>query len=124
MTSHHTTIHRYWASADARDWETFASVLAPEIRYDLPQTRERIHGRDSYLQFNREYPGDWRLTVDQVLVDGERAVSRTSFSVAGETQQAVTFFEFDDAGLVTSVTDFWPETYEPPSGREHLVERY
>ena len=27
-------------------------------------------------------------------------------------------------GLITSVTDFWPEPYEPPSGREHLVERW
>jgi len=22
------------------------------------------------------------------------------------------------------VTDFWPEPYEPPPGREHLVERW
>jgi hypothetical protein len=25
-------------------------------------------------------------------------------------------------GLITHVTDFWPEPYEPPPGREHLVE--
>ena len=33
------------------------------------------------------------------------------------------FFEFAD-GLITRVTDFWPEPYEPPPGREHLVERW
>jgi hypothetical protein len=33
------------------------------------------------------------------------------------------FFEFTD-GLITGVTDFWPEPYEPPPGREHLVERW
>jgi hypothetical protein len=33
------------------------------------------------------------------------------------------FFEFTD-GLITRVTDFWPEPYEPPPGREHLVERW
>jgi len=26
--------------------------------------------------------------------------------------------------LITQVTDFWPEPYEPPPGREHLVERW
>jgi hypothetical protein len=26
--------------------------------------------------------------------------------------------------LITQVTDFWPESYEPPPGREHLVERW
>jgi hypothetical protein len=32
------------------------------------------------------------------------------------------FFEFAD-GVITRVTDFWPEPYEPP-GREHLAERW
>lgn len=34
------------------------------------------------------------------------------------------WFSFGDDGVITSVTDFWPEPYEPPTGREHLVERY
>jgi hypothetical protein len=28
------------------------------------------------------------------------------------------------SGLIARVTDFWPEPYDPPSGREHLVERW
>lgn len=34
----------------------------------------------------------------------------------------VTFFELD-GDLISRVTDFWPEPYQPPAGREHLVER-
>ncbi len=30
----------------------------------------------------------------------------------------------DDAGLVVSVEDYWPERYDPPTGRAHLVDRY
>jgi hypothetical protein len=33
------------------------------------------------------------------------------------------FFPVSDR-LVAAVTDFWPEPYEPPPGREHLVERW
>jgi hypothetical protein len=33
------------------------------------------------------------------------------------------FFEIAD-GLIVRVTDFWPEPYEPPPGREHLAERW
>jgi len=40
-----------------------------------------------------------------------------------ERSLAIVFFEFDD-GRITKVTDFWPEPYEPPPGREHLVERW
>jgi len=36
---------------------------------------------------------------------------------------AMAFFAFSD-GLITQITDFWPESYEPPPGREHLVERW
>ncbi|MGA8112354.1 MAG: nuclear transport factor 2 family protein [Actinocatenispora sp.] len=124
MSDHNATVTMYWTSAEARDWVTFGSLLAADVRYDLPQTRERIQGRDSYLRFNREYPSDWHLTVDQVLADGDRAVSRISVTVDGETQPAVTFFDFDDRGRIAVITDFWPEPYQPPAGREHLVERY
>ena len=42
---------------------------------------------------------------------------------AAETSLAIAFFEIE-AGRITKVTDFWPEPYEPPPGREHLVERW
>ena len=42
----------------------------------------------------------------------------------GEVDDAVTFFEVNEQGLFAHITDFWPEDYEPPKGREHLVERY
>jgi hypothetical protein len=41
----------------------------------------------------------------------------------GQADDAMAFFEFAD-GVITRVTDFWPEPYEPPPGREHLVERW
>ena len=41
----------------------------------------------------------------------------------GRTDDAMAFFEFAD-GLITRVTDFWPELYEPSPGRGHLVERW
>jgi hypothetical protein len=41
----------------------------------------------------------------------------------GRTDDAMAFFEFAD-GLITRVTDFWPEPYEAPPGREHLAERW
>lgn len=43
--------------------------------------------------------------------------------VGDESAQGIVFFEFSD-GVITKVTDFWPEPYEPPAGREHLVERW
>lgn len=122
-------VETYWTAADARDWSTFASTLADDVVYDLPQTRERIRGKDRYLRFNEEYPGDWHVRIERIVADaeGRQAAARTGFTTGGaepEEMDAIHFFTFDEQGLISGVTDFWPESYEPPAGREHLVERY
>jgi hypothetical protein len=50
-------------------------------------------------------------------------VVRFDWRVADEGAEAMAFFTVAD-GLITHVTDFWPESYDPPPGREHLVERW
>lgn len=122
MTDHRDTVRRYWASIDARDWAGFAAVLADDVRYDLPQTGETISDRERYLRFNREYPGDWSFAVREVLADGDRVVSRAEFTIGGETQDAITFFGFAPDGRIATVLDYWPEPYEAPPGREHLID--
>lgn len=126
-------VEAYWTAAEARDWDAFGATLAEEVVYELPQTRERISGRDRYVRFNREYPGDWHVRVERIVADaeGRQAAARTGFTVTAEQEggpsqelDAIHFFTFDEEGLITGVTDFWPESYEPPAGREHLVERH
>ena len=115
-------VGRYFATMAARDWDAFGTVLAEDVTYEMPQTRERISGRDKYLRFNREYPGDWTATVTRLIADGTTASGSMNFTVGDHELVAVVYFELRD-GLISRVTDFWPEPYEPPAGREHLVER-
>jgi predicted ester cyclase len=115
-------VRRYFDTMAARDWDRFGAVLAEDVVYELPQTAERIVGRERLVRFNREYPGDWRLSVSRLVVDGERAAGSMNFTVGEEQLVGLVYFELAD-GLIVRVTDFWPEAYEPPAGREHLVER-
>jgi SnoaL-like protein len=114
----------YWTAANARDWATFAALLAPDVVYELPQTRERIRGREAYVRFNEEYPGNWRVEPVRIVGDDRHGASWTRFLVDGGEQTGLCFFDLDGAGLIARITDFWPTPYEPPPGREHLVERY
>ncbi|ADB35883.1 conserved hypothetical protein [Kribbella flavida DSM 17836] len=113
---------KYFDTLNGRAWEEFAALLAEDVRYELPQTSERITGRADYLRFNQEYPGDWQLTVTRLLADGPSAAVSVNLTLGDERLVGVVFLEVVD-GLVSRVTDFWPEAYEPPPGREHLVER-
>ena len=74
-------------------------------------------------EWDQEYPGDWHLRPKVVIADEQHGVVWFEWNLDGHIDDAMAFFEFAD-GLITRVTDFWPEPYEPPSGREHLTERW
>jgi hypothetical protein len=117
-------VSRFIESLEARDWEGWAALLHPDVVYEIPQTRERINGRSAYLRFNQEYPGDWHLRLKVGIADASNGVAWFDWEIPGsDTANGMAFFTFGE-GLITSVTDFWPEPYDPPPGREHLVERW
>jgi hypothetical protein len=115
---------RFIDCLEARDWMTWADLLHPKVVYEVPQTRERIRGRDRYLQFNQEYPGDWHLRLEVAIADEVNGVAWFRWELPeAEPADGMAFFTFAE-GQIATVTDFWPEPYEPPPGREHLVERW
>jgi len=116
-------VHAFAEALDERDWDAFAAVLSPDVVYELPQTRERIRGRDRYVQFNAEYPGDWHVEPELVLGEDHNGCLLFRWSLDETSMLGVAFFEIDGDRIV-KVTDFWPEPYDPPAGREQLVERF
>jgi len=114
-------VGEYFERMGGRDWARFGELLAEDVVYEMPQTRERICGRERFVRFNREYPGDWRLAVTRLIADGETAAGSMNFTVGDEELVGLVYFEVVD-GLIARVTDFWPEPYEAPPGREHLTE--
>jgi ketosteroid isomerase-like protein len=117
-------VRAYVDNAERRDWESFGALLAEDVVYEMPQTRERIRGKSTFLQFNMEYPGDWHLQVRRIVADGRHAAAWIDARVGAEHQDACVWFELSGQGLISRITDYWPEPYDPPSGREHLVERW
>lgn len=114
----------YVHSLEQRDWSRLTTLLAEDVVYEMPQTRERIPGRSAFLQFNQEYPGDWHLRVRRVVADGRVAALWLDVRVGAEGQDACVWVEVSEQGLISRVTDYWPAPYDPPAGREHLVERW
>ena len=115
--------HAYVDRLERRDWAALADLLADDVVYEMPQTRERIRGRDAYLKFNMDYPGDWHLDPHQILADGHGAALRLDVRVGADRLAACVWLTVT-GGRITRIVDYWPEPYEPPPGREHLVERW
>src|ERR1700690_800590 len=125
MTDAHSTVEAYWAAAEARDWEAFGKLVAEDVIYQASQTRERVRGREAYIRFNVEgFPGPWHLQVERIVGEDSRAASWVEFTGPEGRQAGLCFFALNDAGLIARINDFWPDPYELPIGRAHLVERY
>ena len=75
MGGNHELAERFIASLEARDWDAWAGLLHPAVVYEIPQSRERIRGRDRYLRFNQEYPGDWHLRPKVTIADERHGVA-------------------------------------------------
>jgi predicted ester cyclase len=119
------TIRAYWNAAEARDWTAFGRLLADDVVYEGPQTRERVRGRAAYLRFNEEgFPGPWHLTIERIVGEGDQAASWIEFTTPTGTQPGLCFFRLDADGRIAHISDFWPDPYELPASRAHLVEPY
>jgi ketosteroid isomerase-like protein len=114
----------YVDALERRDWPRLTGLLAEDVVYELPQTRERISGRSAFLRFNIEYPGDWHLRLRRVVADGRTAALWLDVQEDGGQVDACVWLELSEAGRIARITDYWPTPYEPPPGREHLTERY
>lgn len=107
---------RLMEAMNRREWETVREWLAPDVVFELALSRERIEGRDAYIEFNRGYPGDWMIAIDQVVAEGDTVVLRLTVTIGEQADIAIAFFELRD-GLITRETDYWPEYYDPPAWR-------
>jgi SnoaL-like domain len=106
-------ISAHWSLANERKWEEFAALLHPDLRYEVPQTREYISSAEGYLDMFHTWPGDWKAEIQHLVCKETKAISVIAFKVGKEVMTGITVFSVAQ-GKIVSVTDYWPEPYEPP----------
>ncbi|MDB1090093.1 hypothetical protein PJ985_21280 [Streptomyces sp. ACA25] len=62
--------------------------------------------------------------VDRIVADSREAAVTVRARVDKEEMTGICFLRLDGEGLIASVTEYWPEPYEPSVSRAGLVERY
>ena len=116
-------IQEFYRRMNTNDFSLAAQMLSDDFVLEWPQSRERIRGRDNFAAVNTEYPasGPWRFTMNRLVASEIEAVSDVSVS-DGVLQARVITFSTVQEGKITRQVEFWPENYEPPQNRRHLVE--
>ena len=109
-------LERFWAAIDRRDWDALTDVLAPDLRVRYVHTGE-VFTADEFVRVNREYPGEWAALVEELVVHGDRAVSRTRVSDGSETYFVASFAGVRD-GMLSELTEVWTGSVDaPPADR-------
>ncbi len=118
-------VRQFWTLMQTNDFEAVAAVLAPDFVLEWPQTKERIRGAERFVRMNADYPahGRWQFTIHRIVGDEHEAVSDVAITDGVQQARAISFFETAD-GRVRRLVEYWPEPYEAPANRAHLVERF
>jgi hypothetical protein len=114
---------QFWELMATNDFTRPARLFSEGFVLDWPQTNERIRGRENFSRLNAEYPahGPWRFELEALVGDAHTAVSRVRVTDGVQSALAISFFEVS-GGCIDQITEFWPDTYTPPSNRAHLTE--
>jgi hypothetical protein len=96
----------------------------PDFVMEMPQSGERIRGRDAMRELQRRFPGGVGPSVAlRRVVGGARVwVIESSADYGEDHWQVVVIFEFDDEGLIAKETRYYTRAFEAPEWRADLVE--
>ncbi len=114
----------FWRIMASNRFDDLACVLADDFVLDWPQSGERIRGAANFARMNAEYPahGPWRFTVHRIVGDEAQAASDVSVTDGVQSARAISFFTVNE-GRISRMVEFWPDPFEAPASRTHLVER-
>jgi hypothetical protein len=106
-------------------------ALSPEEEYqtryedyvmDMPQSGERIRGRDQMRAMQEAYPTPPTITLQRVVGSGTVWILEGVNDYAGDVWHVVLILELDPEGRVLRDTRYYAKRYDPPAWRASWVE--
>lgn len=89
---------------------------------EMPQSKERIRGRDAMLSMQQTYPVPPQLTLRRVFGSGRVWVIEGTNDYQGEVWSVVAVFELDEQGLILRDTRYYGPRSDPAEWRSQWVE--
>ncbi len=126
MSKHEETrriIEQFWAIMQTNDWQAVGTLLHDEYVLEWPQSSEVVRGRENFVAVNANYPaaGRWSFSINQIVVQGDIAVTDVDVTDTAIVGRAITFSRMRD-GRIAQQTEFWPDPFAPAPWRAQWVE--
>lgn len=95
---------------------------AEDYVMEMPQSGERIVGRDTMRAFQEAYPNPPKATLRRIVGSGDLFVVEGVANYGREVSFMANIVEFRD-GKITKETRYYSAPFEPPDWRAQWVER-
>jgi ketosteroid isomerase-like protein len=96
----------YWAALERRDWERAESFLAPDVVIEHPDSGRVWRGRDSFMTFNRTYPGEWHVAVVRSIAGENEVAAEVAAINNGVREACLGFYTLHD-GQIAHAKEWW-----------------
>ena len=63
---------KFWNHFHCKAWDQAKQLLTEDFEAYWPQSREKIVGRDNFIELNRIYSGDHKIEVQNVRSEYDR----------------------------------------------------
>jgi hypothetical protein len=109
---------------DALSPEAEYELRHPDYVMDMPQSGERIRGRDAMRAMQEQYPAPPDITVNRVTGEGKTwVIEGVNDYGPGDIWNVVVLLEFDEEGRILRDTRYYAKPFNPPAWRADLVEK-
>jgi hypothetical protein len=92
-----------------------------DVVIDMPQSNERIRGRDNLKAMQDAYPGPPQFTLRRLTGSGDLCIVEGSGDYGGRIYHGVNILELQD-GKIVRETRYYGEPFEAPAWRAQWVE--
>jgi ketosteroid isomerase-like protein len=93
----------------------------PDFVMEMPQSGERIRGREAMRSMQEQYPGPPTIALRRVVGSGDVWVVEARSDYNGRIYRAVMIVEFRD-GKIVRETRYYADPFEAPAWRAEWVE--
>jgi hypothetical protein len=93
----------------------------PDFVMEMPQSRERIVGRENMRKMQENYPGPPKIELRRVVGSGDVWVIEMRSDYDGRLYHAVGIVEFRD-GKILRETRYYADPFDAPEWRAEWVE--
>lgn len=124
MSKGKALVKTFWQLFSEQKWDLAGELLHKDFVAIWPQSRERIIGVKNFIDVNRFYPGNHKITVVHIFEIDHRVLTTVWIEAdTGQKTFANSIFESQD-GKLLKVEEYWAEPYPAPEWRKQWVEIY